>query len=94
MEIPSEWFLETAEYIKARIENVPETAIVLGSGLGILSDDIIAYKVIRYSTANRIEYTKLVTSWDGIYDATKYGNCSYQPRAFYNEEDVLEKIQK
>ena len=50
-----------------------------------------AYKGIRYATAGRWEYPKQVRSWDGIYDATRYGNCSYQPRAFYNEEDVPEK---
>ncbi|MBQ3193534.1 MAG: carboxylesterase family protein [Oscillospiraceae bacterium] len=50
-----------------------------------------AYKGIRYATAGRWEYPVLVTSWDGVYDATQYGNCSYQPRAFYNEEEVTEK---
>ena len=50
-----------------------------------------AYKGIRYATAGRWMYPKKVTSWEGIYDATQYGNCSYQPRAFYNEEDVPEK---
>ena len=45
-----------------------------------------AYKGIRYATAGRWEYPKQVTSWEGIYDATRYGNCSYQPRAFYDEE--------
>ena len=50
-----------------------------------------AYKGIRYATAGRWEYPTQVTSWEGIYDATRYGNCSYQPRAFYNEEDVKEK---
>ena len=50
-----------------------------------------AYKGIRYATAGRWEYPVQVTSWEGIYDATKYGHCSYQPRAFYNEEDVPEK---
>ena len=59
---------------------------------GILSDDIIAYKGIRYATANRFEYPKLVTSWDGIYDATKYGNCSYQARAFKDEALNPKKI--
>ena len=53
---------------------------------------VTAYKGIRYATANRFEYPKIVTSWEGVYDATQYGNCSYQPRAFYNEEDVLEKV--
>ena len=47
---------------------------------------VIAFKGIRYATAGRWEYPKQVTHWDGVYDATKYGNCSYQPRAFYNEE--------
>ena len=50
-----------------------------------------AYKGIRYATAGRWEYPKQVTSWEGIYDATRYGHCSYQPRAFYNEEEVPEK---
>lgn len=52
---------------------------------------VTAYKGIRYATAGRWEYPVQVTHWDGIYDATKYGNCSYQPRAFYNEENVPEK---
>ena len=53
---------------------------------------VAAYKGIRYATAGRWEYPKQVTSWEGVYDATRYGNCSYQPRAFYNEEDVVEKV--
>lgn len=44
-----------------------------------------AYKGIRYATAGRWEYPKLVTHWEGVYDATRYGSCSYQPRAFYDE---------
>ena len=45
-----------------------------------------AYKGIRYATAGRWEYPVQVKHWDGEYDATHYGNCSYQPRAFYDEE--------
>ena len=52
----------------------------------------VAYKGIRYATAGRWEYPTQVTSWEGVYDATHYGNCSYQPRAFYNEEENLKKI--
>ena len=52
---------------------------------------VAAYKGIRYATAGRWEYPKRVTSWEGVYDATQYGSCCYQPRAFYNEEDVPEK---
>ena len=46
----------------------------------------VAYKGIRYATAGRWEYPKQVTTWDGTYNATQYGHCSYQPRAFYDEE--------
>lgn len=48
MEIPGEWFSETADYIKARITDVPETAVVLGSGLGILADELENKIVIPY----------------------------------------------
>lgn len=53
---------------------------------------IIAFKGIRYATAERFQLPKEVTSWEGVYDATNYGNCSFQPRAFYNEEENLKKI--
>ncbi len=52
----------------------------------------VAYKGIRYATAGRWEYPKQVTGWEGVYDASEYGNCSYQPRAFYDEETVVEKV--
>jgi para-nitrobenzyl esterase len=55
-------------------------------------EGIVAYKGIRYATAGRFEYPKEVTHWEGVYDATEYGACSYQPRAFYNEEDMPKKI--
>ena len=51
----------------------------------------VAYKGIRYATAGRWEYPRQVTAWEGIYDATQYGNCSYQPRAFYNEAENPQK---
>ena len=55
-------------------------------------DNVTAFKGIRYATAVRWEYPTPVTHWDGIYDASKYGACSYQPRSFYNEEENLKKI--
>ena len=51
----------------------------------------VAYKGIRYATAGRWEYPTEVTSWEGVYDASQYGVCSYQPRAFYNEEENKKK---
>lgn len=53
---------------------------------------VIAFKGIRYATAERWKYPKIVTEWQGTYNATSYGNCSYQPRAFYNEEENPGKI--
>ena len=52
----------------------------------------VAYKGIRYATARRYEYPAVVTSWEGVYDATEYGACAYQPRSFYNEEEMPKKI--
>jgi para-nitrobenzyl esterase len=46
----------------------------------------VAFKGIRYATAGRWEYPQEVTAWEGTYDASHYGHCSYQPRAFYDEE--------
>ena len=54
-------------------------------------DGVVAYKGIRYAAAGRWEYPVLVEHWDGVYDATQYGKCSYQPRAFYDEALVPEK---
>ena len=71
------------------IVNTPSGAV---RGVAAKKDGIIAYKGIRYATAGRFEYPKEVTSWDGVYDATEYGACAYQPRAFYNEEDMPKKI--
>ena len=51
-----------------------------------------AYKGIRYATAGHWEYPAQVTHWDGVYDATRYGSCAYQPRSFYNEAENLKKI--
>ena len=51
-----------------------------------------AYKGIRYAQAGRWEYPQQVTHWDGVYDATRYGACSYQPRSFYDEEKNVKKV--
>ena len=61
-------------------------------GVSSRLEHVVAYKGIRYATAGRWEYPKQVTHWDGVYDASNYGACSYQPRSFYNEEENLKKI--
>ena len=54
-------------------------------------DGVVAFKGIRYATAGRWEYPKVVEKWEGVYDATEYGNCSFQPRAFYDEAEMAAK---
>lgn len=61
-------------------------------GVTSSEEGVTDYKGIRYATAGRWEYPVAVTDWDGVYDATAYGSCSYQPRAFYNEEENPGKI--
>lgn len=60
-------------------------------GVNSKENGIIAFKGIRYAYAERFDYPKQVKSWEGIYDASSYGACSYQPRSFYNEEEVPKK---
>lgn len=59
---------------------------------GTVSDGIIDFKGIRYANCRRWTYPEIMTEWNGVYDASEYGNCSYQPRAFYNEEENPAKI--
>ena len=40
---------ESSEYIKAKLSNTPEIGIVLGSGLGVLADELEDAVVIKYS---------------------------------------------
>ena len=54
-------------------------------------ETISVFKGIRYATAKRWQHPVEVTSWEGVYDASEFGNCSYQPRSFYEESDVTEK---
>lgn len=52
---------------------------------------IAVFKGIRYATAKRFSYPEQVKAWEGVYEADRFGNCSYQPRAFYSEADMPEK---
>ena len=61
-------------------------------GVATKHEGIVAYKGIRYARAGRFEYPTEVVSWDGVYDATEYGACAYQPRSFYNEEEMPKKV--
>lgn len=51
---------------------------------GIRKNGLIVYKGIRYATAGRWEEPKVVTSWEGEYDATKQGHWCPQYNAFFD----------
>lgn len=62
-----------------------------GAIRGKAEDGILSFLGVRYATAQRFEYPKLVEHWDGIYDAFTYGKCAYQPRAFQDESKIPKK---
>lgn len=45
----------------------------------------VAFKGIRYARAKRWQYPEVVTKWEGTYDATHYGPCALQQRAYMPE---------
>lgn len=47
-----------------------------------------AYKGIRYATAGRWEYPRLVRHWEGEYRADRYGPCAIQQRAYVSEANT------
>lgn len=59
-----------------------------GAIRGIEVDSCLEFRGIRYASAGRFEYPKQIKQWDGVYDATKYGDCSYQHRAFDDDAVV------
>ena len=74
------------------MEYIVNTPCGLVQGMPGSNPGTAAYKGIRYATAGRWEYPKQVAGWEGVYDATAYGACSYQPRSFYNEEESNKKV--
>ena len=50
--------------------------------------DRIEYRGIRYAHAARWEYPERVDSYEGVYDATEYGNCCNQERAYSNDSET------
>ncbi len=52
------------------------------------AEGVRVFRGVRYATAERFAYPQVVTSWEGTYDATQFGNCSFQPRAFHDETQL------
>lgn len=58
-----------------------------GDIVGIDKGDYAEFRGIRYAEANRFEYPREIKFWNGKYNATEFGECTYQRRAFENDED-------
>lgn len=61
--------------------------IIIKTGLGEiqgldLNDGTVQFRGIRYATAKRFAYPTPITSWEGVYDATKFGNACPQFRTY------------
>lgn len=74
------------------MNNIVNTLCGPIKGTNTKVEGVVAFKGIRYAMAERFEYPKIITSWDGVYNATEYKHASYQPRSFYDEEKNLKKI--
>lgn len=59
-----------------------------GAVRGLDNEKCLEFRGIRYAEAERFEYPKQITSWNGVYDATKFRECSYQHRAFDDDATV------
>ena len=63
--------------------NQPICQTPCGAIRGIqLSEEVYAFRGIRYATAGRWEYPAPVTHWQGVYDATQFGPNAMQTAAF------------
>ena len=56
-----------------------------GNIKGIDNNDYVEFRGIKYANADRWEYPTQITSWYGTYDATEFGECSYQRRGFEDD---------
>ncbi len=60
----------------------------LGKIKGIDNGDYTEFRGIKFANAKRWEYPKMINSWSGVYDATKYGPCCPQERAFTDDAET------
>lgn len=68
--------------------NCAEINTPCGAIRGIDAETHLEFRGIRYAAAKRFEYPEQVRHWNGVYDATQFGSCSYQHRAFDDDAKV------
>ncbi len=68
--------------------NFTEKETSCGRVRGLENETHLEFRGIRYAEAKRFEYPVAVKKWEGIYDATGFGACCFQHRAFENDAEV------
>lgn len=59
-----------------------------GKIAGLLTGNrVAAYRGIRYATAGRWEYPQVVRHWEGVYQATQFGDACIQDRTYRPEQN-------
>ncbi|MDO4754752.1 MAG: purine nucleoside phosphorylase I, inosine and guanosine-specific [Parabacteroides sp.] len=90
----NEYYREAAEYLSARITGSPETAIILGSGLGSLADQIEEAVVIPYAEIPHFMHST-ATGHKGNLICGKLGNkqvIAMQGRFHYYEGYTMQQV--
>lgn len=59
----------------------------LGEIIGLDMETYDEFRGIRYATAGRWEYPEICGAWGDTLDATQYGACCYQRRAFEDDAE-------
>lgn len=67
------------------VDNFVNISTPCGEIKGLKLEDHIQFRGIKYAGASRWEYPTEVMSWNGVYDATEFGACSYQRRGFEDD---------
>lgn len=80
------WTAEEAAFVPAEDQTVVlDTAC--GQIRGVRMDGYREFRGVRYATAERWEQASPVTGWEGVYDATAWGDGSCQHRGFFHMAD-------
>ncbi len=64
----------------------------IGTFTGLESEYAYEFSGIPYAKAERFEYSELIDSYEGVFDAGKMGNSCPQYRQFYPHLDVPERL--
>lgn len=89
-----DWVLRREKMTQEEADQAPEEnqlftlSTACGEIQGIQKEGYREFRGIRYATAERWEEAVAVTGWDGVYDATVWGDRSCQYYGFYNIADI------